>query len=98
MTWELPGKYPHILSDPKTAKEAKKLFDDANGLLEMIVAHKWLTANAVYGLFPANSEGDVILLYSDDARRHDMARFPMLRQQWELQGQTSFRSLADYLA
>src|SRR5207247_187863 len=70
MTWELPGKYPHILDDPKTAAEAKKLFDDANRLLEEIIAHKWLTANAVYGFFPANSEGDDILLYSDDARHH----------------------------
>jgi 5-methyltetrahydrofolate--homocysteine methyltransferase len=98
MAWELPGKYPHILSDPKTAKEAKKLFDDANRLLEKIVAHKSLTGNAVYGFFPANSEGDDILLYEDDARRHEVARFPMLRQQWEREGQTSFRSLADYIA
>jgi 5-methyltetrahydrofolate--homocysteine methyltransferase len=98
MTWELPGKYPHILSDPKTATEAKKLFDDANRLLDKIVANKWLSANAVYGFFPANSEGDDIVLYSDDARRHEIARFPMLRQQWEREGQTSFRSLADYIA
>jgi 5-methyltetrahydrofolate--homocysteine methyltransferase len=98
MTWELPGKYPHILKDPKTAAEAKKLFDDANRLLEKIIANKWLSASAVYGFFPANSEGDDIILYSDDARRHETARFPMLRQQWEREGQTSFRSLADYVA
>jgi 5-methyltetrahydrofolate--homocysteine methyltransferase len=98
MTWELPGKYPQILKDPKTAAEAKKLFDDANRLLEKIIANKWLSASAVYGFFPSNSEGDDILLYSDDARRHEVARFPMLRQQWEREGQTSFRSLADYIA
>ncbi len=98
MTWELPGKYPQILSDPKTAKEAKKLFDDAQRLLDKIIAKKWLRASGVYGFYPANSEGDDILLYSDDARRHEIARFPMLRQQWEREGQTSFRSLADYIA
>jgi 5-methyltetrahydrofolate--homocysteine methyltransferase len=98
MAWELPGKYPHILSDPKTAAEAKKLFDDANRLLEKLITNKWLKANAAYGFFPANSEGDDILVYEDDARRHEAARFPMLRQQWEREGQTSFRSLADYVA
>ena len=98
MTWELPGKYPHILTDPKTATEAKKLFNDAKRLLDKIITNKWLTANAVYGLFPANSEGDDIVIYRDDHRRHEAARFPMLRQQWEREGQTAFRSLADYIA
>ncbi len=98
MAWELSGKYPQILSDAKVGAEARKLFDDANRLLDHIVRERLLTANAVYGFFPANSDGDDIVVYTDDTRTHERVRFPMLRQQWEREGQTSFRSLADYIA
>src|SRR5262249_21194132 len=96
--WELSGKYPHIFDDPRVGKEARKLFDDAHALLREIAAKKLLTANGVYGFFPANSEGDDIIVYTDETRTAERARFPMLRQQWEREGQTSFRSLADYVA
>jgi 5-methyltetrahydrofolate--homocysteine methyltransferase len=98
MAWEMNGKYPQILSDAKVGVEARKLFDDANRLLERILADKSLSANAVYGFWPANSAGDDILVFSDESRTQELTRFPMLRQQWEREGQTSFRSLADYLA
>jgi 5-methyltetrahydrofolate--homocysteine methyltransferase len=98
LSWELKGKYPRIFSDPELGPRARELFDDAQGLLRRIVADKRLTANAVYGFFPANAEGDDLVVYTDESRRHESARFPMLRQQWERDGQTSFRSLADYLA
>jgi 5-methyltetrahydrofolate--homocysteine methyltransferase len=98
MTWEMSGKYPMILDDPRAGKEARKLFDDANALLREVVAKKLLTANGVYGFFPANSDGDDIVVYTDEGRTAERARFPMLRQQWEREGQTSFRSLADYVA
>lgn len=52
----------------------------------------------IYGFFPANSDGDDIVLYTDDTRTHELCRMPMLRQQWEREGQSSFRSLADYIA
>ena len=77
---------------------ARELFDDARTLLDRIVAEKLLTANGVYGFFPANSDGDDIVVYTDESRTTERARFPMLRQQWEREGQTSFRSLADYIA
>ena len=64
-TWELRGRYPAILEDPK----AKELFDDAQKLLKRIVAEKLFTARAVYGFFPANSVGDDIELYTDESRR-----------------------------
>jgi 5-methyltetrahydrofolate--homocysteine methyltransferase len=106
MAWELSGKYPHILSDAKVGSEARKLFDDANRLLERLIADKVLSANAVYGFWPANSCGDDIVVFTPPAsgtgvspvEKHELLRLPMLRQQWEREGQTSFRSLADYLA
>jgi 5-methyltetrahydrofolate--homocysteine methyltransferase len=106
MAWELSGKYPHILSDAKVGSEARKLFDDANRLLERLIADKALSANAVYGFWPAKSCGDGIVVFTppasgtgaSPAERHELLRLPMLRQQWEREGQTSFRSLADYLA
>jgi 5-methyltetrahydrofolate--homocysteine methyltransferase len=98
MTWEMSGKYPMIFDDPRVGKEARKLFDDANALLCEIAAKKLLTANGVYGFFPANSDGDDIIVYADEGRTSERARFCMLRQQWEREGQTSFRSLADYVA
>ena len=55
-------------------------------------------ARGVYGFFPANSDGDDIVLYTDESRTHELCRMPMLRQQWEREGQANFRSLADYVA
>jgi 5-methyltetrahydrofolate--homocysteine methyltransferase len=98
MAWELAGKYPRILTDPQVGTEATKLFNDANRLLQEIVAGKALTANAVYGFFPANADGEDIVVFADERRARERLRFPMLRQQWEREGQTSFRSLVDYLA
>jgi 5-methyltetrahydrofolate--homocysteine methyltransferase len=98
MVWEMSGKYPHILSDPKAGPEARRLLDDAQRLLDRIVGERLLHANGVYGFYPANSEDDDIIVWTDEGRSHERARFPMLRQQWEREGQTSFRSLADYVA
>jgi 5-methyltetrahydrofolate--homocysteine methyltransferase len=98
LTWELKGKYPRIFDQPDLGPRARELFDDAQRLLNSIVAKKRLTANAVYGFFPANSEGDDLVVYTDPSRQVERMRFPMLRQQWERDGQRSFRSLADYIA
>ncbi len=98
MTWELAGKYPQILSDSRVGPQARQLFQDARHLLERMVQEKLLTANAVYGFFPANSSGDDIVVWTDETRSVERLRLPMLRQQWEREGQTSFRCLADYVA
>ena len=98
MAWELKGKYPGILNDPAVGTEATKLFNDAKKLLDRIVKEHLLTANAVYGFFPANADGDDVILWADDTRQTERVRLHMLRQQWEREGQTNFRSLADYLA
>jgi 5-methyltetrahydrofolate--homocysteine methyltransferase len=98
MAWELAGKYPAILKDAKVGAEAGKLFADANRLLERIVKQRLLTAHAVYGFYPANSDGDDIIVFTDETRSQERLRFHALRQQWEREGQMSFRSLADYIA
>jgi len=98
MAWELSGKYPGILDDPKVGAEARKLLADAQAMLKRVVDERLLTAHAVYGFWPANSDGDDVIVYADESRTAEAARFPMLRQQWEREGQTTFRSLADYTA
>lgn len=94
-TWELRGKYPRIFEDEFVGEEAKKLFDDANALLDEIIDKKLLTAKGVYGFWPANSEGDDIQVKVSES---ETMTFPMLRQQWERKGQSDYRSLADYIA
>ena len=98
MAWELKGKYPAIFNDPHVGKVARETFDKAQELLQGIIRERRLTAQGVYGFFPANSDGDDVVVYTDESRTAERCRFPMLRQQWEREGQTSFRSLADYLA
>jgi 5-methyltetrahydrofolate--homocysteine methyltransferase len=98
MAWELRGKYPMILFDANVGKEASKLFADAQRLLEEILSKKLLGAHGVYGFYAANADGDDIILFQDDSRVHELVRLSALRQQWEREGQTSFLSLADYVA
>ena len=71
MAWELSGKYPGILQDPKAGEEARKLFRDAKTLLERIVGEKLLHAHGVYGFFPANADGDDIVVFTDESRTHE---------------------------
>jgi 5-methyltetrahydrofolate--homocysteine methyltransferase len=97
-TWELKGKYPAIFQDPVVGSEARDLFDRAQALLGRIVAEKRLRARGTYGFFPAAADGDDIVIFTDETRTAERARLPMLRQQWEREGQTAFRSLADYVA
>ncbi|HEX3998769.1 MAG TPA: methionine synthase [Pirellulales bacterium] len=98
MAWEMKGKYPAIFSDPVAGAEAKRLFDDAERLLQRILRERRLTARGVYGFWPANSEGDDIVLFTDESRSAELTRFHTLRQQWERKGQATFYSLADFIA
>jgi 5-methyltetrahydrofolate--homocysteine methyltransferase len=81
VVWQLRGKFPDILDDPRQGEEARKLFDDANRLLDRIIDEKLLTANGVVGIFPANSVGDDIEVYSDVSGSKVLARFINLRNQ-----------------
>ncbi|HET6425821.1 MAG TPA: methionine synthase, partial [Planctomycetaceae bacterium] len=98
MTWELRGKYPRIFEDAVVGTEAKKLYDDARKLLDRIIKEKLLTARGVYGFWKANTVGDDIIVDRSSTSLPHPLRFPMLRQQWEREGQKDFRSLADYIA
>ncbi|MCL4108490.1 UNVERIFIED_CONTAM: hypothetical protein GTU68_046771 [Idotea baltica] len=97
-SWQLIGKYPRIFDDAVVGEEAKKLFEDAQAELKLLLADKSLTCKAVYGFFPANADGDDIVLWTDEDRTTEHMRLPMLRQQWERVGQKDYRSLADYVA
>ena len=98
MAWELKGKYPAILDDARYGEAARDLFADAQQMLSTIIDGERLTAKGVYGFWPANADGDDILVFAPDQPDQEICRFHMLRQQWERKGRTEFRSLADYIA
>ncbi|WP_411728385.1 methionine synthase [Methyloglobulus sp.] len=80
-TWEMAGSYPNILKDKVVGEEARKLFDDANRMLKEIVSGQWLTARATIGFFPAASEDDDVILFTDETRTQKRETLHHLRQQ-----------------
>ncbi|MGE5500239.1 MAG: vitamin B12 dependent-methionine synthase activation domain-containing protein, partial [Syntrophothermus sp.] len=97
-TWELKGKYPAIFDNAEYGSEAKKLFDDANKMLDEVIEKKLLTANGVIGLFPANSVDDDIEVYSDESKAGVLTTFHTLRQQ-SLKSESSHNlALSDFIA
>ncbi len=97
--WELRGKYPEILEHPTYGSAARDLFAQAQALLRRIVDERLLRARGVYGFWPANSDGDDVVLFTDETRKHELVRFNFLRQQeTKYEGQPVYRSLADYVA
>lgn len=101
-TWDLAGKFPAILDDEIVGEESRKVFADAQTMLEKLIKGQWLQADAVIGLFPANSDGDDILLYPDENRTKPFLVWHNLRQQSErpvVDGiKRPNRCLADYIA
>jgi len=97
-TWELRGVYPKILQHEKHGEEATKLFHEAQALLADIVAKKSLQLRAVYGLFPANSVGDDVEVYTNGSRKHLRTTFHFLRQQLDKGDGTPNWCLADFIA
>jgi 5-methyltetrahydrofolate--homocysteine methyltransferase len=96
--WELKGRYPTIFEHPQYGVPAKELYDNAQTILARIVKEKRLTARGVYGFWPANADGDDIVVYKDDARAAELVRFHMLRQQEPIADGRPNRSLADFVA
>ena len=97
-TWEIRGRYPDLLSDPTRGPAARELFANAQELLKEIVDKKLFTAHGVYGLFPANSDNDDIIVYGDVTRTKTLARLHTLRQQKPNQSSKPQLALADYIA
>jgi 5-methyltetrahydrofolate--homocysteine methyltransferase len=96
--WELRGRYPAIFDDPAVGKQARELFADAQELLERIAAKNLLVARGIYAFWPANSAGDDVDLYVDDARTKKLATFYFLRQQMQKPAGQWNHCLADYIA
>jgi len=96
--WELVGRYPKIFEDKIIGKEAKILYEDANKMLEKIINEKWLTANAVIGLYPAHSLTDDVVIYADDQRKDVIKTLHFLRQQHARNNPKPHHCLADYIA
>ena len=96
--WELSGKFPRILDDPNVGKSARQLYDDAQAMLDRLIAENWLTAKAVIGLFPAHSVGDDVIVYADESRAEQLTTIHFLRQQMEKPPGRPNLSLADFIA
>jgi 5-methyltetrahydrofolate--homocysteine methyltransferase len=101
--WEMKGKFPDILNNPTSGETARKLYDDGQDMLDRLIKEKWLTANGVLGLFPANAVGDDIEVYADagdeaGARTEVRAVLHSLRQQGEHRDGIPNRALADFVA
>ena len=96
--WKINGKYPAILKDPVKGEEAGKLYEDANIMLDRIVNDKMLMANGVTGLYPANSTGEDIEIYSDDSREKVISVLHFLRNQERKEAGIPNLSLADFIA
>ena len=96
--WELRGRYPAILDYPRIGEKAAELFEDAQRLLQEIIADKLLSPKAVFGLFPANSIEDDLCVYPDESREQTLAVFHTLRQQQRKSGGKPNYALADFVA
>ena len=98
IAWQMKGKFPAVLEDDKYGEEARKLFDDANELLDTIINQNLLKANAVIGTFPANAVGDDIEVYTDASREKVRTVFHTVRQQAQKRRGQPNKALADFIA
>jgi 5-methyltetrahydrofolate--homocysteine methyltransferase len=96
--WDLTGSYPAILDDPKMGVAARALHQDALAMLDQVVKEKWLGARAVVGFWPANAEGDDVVLWKDEARTERLAVLRTLRQQMPRRDGRANLALADFVA
>jgi 5-methyltetrahydrofolate--homocysteine methyltransferase len=97
-TWELAGRFPAILDDATVGEVARSLYADARKMLDRIIAEKWFTAQATIGFWPANAQGDDILVYADETRKQPIATLHTLRQQLEKREGRYNAALADFIA
>ena len=96
--WDIRGKYPDILQDAEKGEEAKKLFDDAQAMLDKIEQENWMKPLAVIGFYPANTKGDDIRIYADESKKKLLEILPTLRQQREKKETKNYFALSDFLA
>jgi 5-methyltetrahydrofolate--homocysteine methyltransferase len=96
--WEMGGNFPAILDHPEKGAAARDLYEAANQMLGRIAREKLLTARGTYGFWPAASDGNDLVLFTDAARRVELARLPMLRQQVSRTDDDPFYCLSDFVA
>jgi 5-methyltetrahydrofolate--homocysteine methyltransferase len=96
--WELRGRFPKILDDPRVGAAARELYENARELLAEITVRGTIRASGVYGFWPAAAVGDDIVLYQDGSRKTELAKFSCLRQQADHGDSRPSRSLADFVA
>ncbi|WP_281300522.1 MULTISPECIES: methionine synthase [unclassified Iodidimonas] len=97
-TWELAGTYPALLKDAIIGETARNLFDDAKKMLARIIDEHWVEARGVCAFWPANADGDDVILWHDESRTKERARVHFLRQQQQKRGERSNDCLADFIA
>lgn len=97
-SWELIGRYPLILDDEIVGQAARDLFADAQAMLKRIIDEKWFTAKGVVGFWPARADGDDIIVFADEARDAEIARFHTLRQQIKKSNGKPNLALSDFIA
>ncbi len=97
-SWDLHGRYPQILTDNVVGAAATSLFEDAQIMLDQMIAEKWINAKAVIGFWPAVRDGDDIVVFEDDARTQERARLHTLRQQMQRKNGRANFALADFIA
>ncbi len=97
-TWELAGKYPAILNDKVVGKEATQLFSDVNALIDQLIKGRKFTANGIFGIFPAESRGDDIVLYHNCESEEETTIFNFLRQQRKMGQGIPNICLSDFIA
>jgi 5-methyltetrahydrofolate--homocysteine methyltransferase len=97
-TWDLAGHFPEILDDAVVGEAARNVYRDAQTMLQQVIAEKWMTANAVFGLFPANAVGDDIVFFDDESRTMPLMTWHGLRQQQERPAGKPHQCLSDFVA
>ena len=97
-TWQMRGRFPDILDHPEMGPTARELYDNAQKMLDRIETEGWFNPRGVVGLWPANAEGDDILVWTDEDRNKIAARMPQLRQQGKKSGNKPHMCLADFVA
>ncbi|WP_295198779.1 methionine synthase [uncultured Brevundimonas sp.] len=97
-SWELIGRYPLILDDEIVGQAARDLFADAQAMLKRIIDEKWFTAKGVVGFWPARADGDDVIVFADEGRDAEIARFHTLRQQIKKSNGKPNLALSDFIA
>jgi 5-methyltetrahydrofolate--homocysteine methyltransferase len=97
-SWDLIGRYPMILEDDVVGEAARSLWADTQAMLQQMIGEQWLKPRGVVGFWPANADGDDIIVWSDETRKKERTRFFTLRQQMEKTNEKGQFALSDFIA